>query len=172
MRYIRMPHLFGFTSLGPLVLRVITGWILAAHGWNKLQNGPENFANTLQGLNVPAPEFMAWVVSLTEFVGGIMLLVGLLSRVVSFAILIEMIFTIALVKADVGLIAPQGTGAGAELDLLVWGVAAAVMIMGPGRVSIDWLLGLELESGEQERGVGQMPDRDRAPDRDREALRG
>jgi uncharacterized membrane protein YphA (DoxX/SURF4 family) len=53
-----MPAFGGASLLAPLVLRVVTGVVMAAHGYNKLASGPSNFAETLTGLGVPAPGFM------------------------------------------------------------------------------------------------------------------
>lgn len=133
------------TGVAPLLVRVITGIIMAVHGWQKLtQIGPANFGQqALASLGVPLPVFMGYVVTLTEFFGGILLIIGLLSRLAALALTVEMVFTILLVKTHVGFIAPQGGGAGAELDLALMAGFLALLLMGPGRLSLDHVLGFE-----------------------------
>lgn len=52
-----------------------------------------------------------------------------------------MVFTIPLVKLDVGLIGEQG--AGAEIDLLLLAGGITLALLGPGALSVDRMLGLE-----------------------------
>jgi len=59
-----------------LPLRLIVGFGFAAHGYAKLARGPESFAPILATLGIPAPGFTAWVTSLLEFLGGILLMLG------------------------------------------------------------------------------------------------
>jgi putative oxidoreductase len=89
-----------------------------AHGLQKLQGGPANFGGLLSQLGVPALELMAYVVTFVELVGGVLLIVGLLSRLSALLLTIDLVVAIVLVKLNVGLIAPQGSGAGAES--LIW----------------------------------------------------
>lgn len=80
MRTLGLSPLTRIAGLAPLVARVIVGIIMAAHGWQKLaQIGPVGFGQGLAGMGVPLPVFMGYVVTLTEFVGGIALIMGLLS---------------------------------------------------------------------------------------------
>ena len=51
-------------------LRLIVGYGFLAHGLAKLSRGPEEFANILHAMGVPAAHFMAWVTILTEVLGG------------------------------------------------------------------------------------------------------
>ena len=131
-------------GLGPLVLRLIMGGIMLIHGWQKLQDGPAAFGRgALASLGVPAPVLMGYVVTFTELVGGALLIVGLLSRLAALALTINLTVAIALVKSNVGLIAPEGQGAGAELDLALIAGFLAILVMGPGPTSVDTAVGLE-----------------------------
>ena len=147
MRFVTMPHLRGPAMLAPIVARVVIGSIMAAHGWMKLQGGPENFGNTLlTDIGVPAPVFMAYVITFLELVGGIALIVGLLSRV--FAVAIAVILTVATlaVKTDYGFLSqPKAAFPGAELDLALIAGALVIALLGPGRISLDSMLGIERE---------------------------
>lgn len=142
-------------SFAPLVLRVVLGFLIAAHGWQKLQNGPAMFAKGLAQLNVPAPELMAWVVTLTELLGGIALILGLLTRLVAALLIFDLIVAILLVKLKLGLIAAQGGGAGAELDLAYIAGWMALLFMGPGRLSLDHALGIERAPDERDSNRGR-----------------
>lgn len=132
------------TRLSPLagtVIRLAMGVVFTAHGVDKLNNGVAGFSGFLASLNIPLPELMGWVVTLLELGGGILLILGLGTRIVATLFAIEMVATIALVKAEVGLIGEQG--AGAEIDVMLLAGALALMLMGPGPGSVDSLIGLE-----------------------------
>jgi putative oxidoreductase len=121
-----------------LALRLAVGVVLAYHGWLKIPD-VSGFAGFVDSLGVPAPELMAYVVTYLEFLGGIALILGLGTRYVAALFVIEMAFTIMLVKVDVGLIAPEG-GPGAELDILILAIALSLVLTGAGRWSVDAFL--------------------------------
>jgi len=132
------------TRLAPFagtVLRIAMGIVFFAHGMQKLNNGVGGFAGFLGSLGVPLPELMAWVVTILEIGGGILLIAGLGTRIVSVVFAIHMIFAIVLVKTDVGLIGDQATGA--EIDLMLLAGAIALVLMGPGALAADSAIGLE-----------------------------
>lgn len=129
--------------LAGLVLRLGVGTVFIAHGWPKFQNGPSNFAGFLTQLGVPFPEIMAWVVTALELVGGALLIIGLGTRLIALLLAIEMVFTTLLVKVDLGIIAPMGQGAGAEIDIAQGVGALALALIGPGLLAIDNLIGIE-----------------------------
>lgn len=133
-----------FAGLAPLLVRVILGVILTAHGWQKLtQMGPAGFGQVLGQMGVPLPGLMGFVVTFVELVGGILLIIGLLSRLAALLLTINLTVAILLVKVNVGLIAPQGAGAGAELDLALIAGLLVILLAGPGKLSLDHALGLE-----------------------------
>ena len=145
MRTLSLSPVARLAGLAPLVVRVIVGVIMFAHGLQKLtQMGPGNFGGqVLAGLGVPLPELMGYVVTFVELVGGILLIVGLFSRIAALVLTIDLVVAILLVKLNVGLIAPQGSGAGAELDLALIAGLLMVLLAGPGKLSVDHTLGLE-----------------------------
>ncbi len=146
MRTLSLSPLSQLASLAPLAVRVIVGVIMFAHGLQKVQGGPASFGqNALANLGVPLPVFFGYVVTFSELIGGALLIVGLLSRLAALALTIDLVMAILLVKVNVGLIAPQGSGTGAELDLALIAGFLAILLGGPGKLSLDYVLGIERE---------------------------
>ena len=144
MRTLALSPFAGLASLAPLVLRVIVGTIMAVHGSQKLVGGPANFGAFLGQLGVPAPTLMAFVVTFVELVGGILLVLGLFSRLAALLLTINLTVAILLVKLGVGLIAPADQpGVGYELDLALIAGFLVVLFAGPGPVSVDRILGID-----------------------------
>ena len=141
MRRFSMKGLDRYRNLGLLVARGIPGVIYLYHGWQKLDGGVSGVSRFLDSLSVPIPDVMAYVLTFGELIGGVLLIIGLLTRIVALAFILEMVFAILLVKIDIGLIAMGG--AGAELDLALISAMAAVACFGPGSVSVDRNAGIE-----------------------------
>ena len=140
MKALGLSPLARLSGIVPLFVRVVVGIIMAAHGWRKLANGPGNFADGLEQLGVPAPDLMAWVVTFTELGGGILLILGLMTRLAALALTVNLTVAILLVKVNVGLIAGEGGGAGMELDLALIAGFVTLLFLGAGPVSLDWAL--------------------------------
>lgn len=137
----RFGSLAGYAST---VLRLAVGPVMAAHGFQKFRAGPAGqFAGLLDQLGVPAPVVMAYLVTGLELVGGILLVVGLITRLWGLLIAAQMVITTVLVKAQVGLIGPSGGGTGAELDIALGAGALAIALLGPGKLALDRPLGIE-----------------------------
>ena len=128
-------------DLGPLFLRVGVGSVFAWHGWQKFDQGVSGYADFLASLNVPLPDIVAWLQVVAEGVGGLMLVAGLFTRFVAIPLIVISIGAIWLVKTEVGFIVPDA--AGAELDTALLGGELALLFLGPGRYSLDALLGME-----------------------------
>lgn len=149
MKALTLASLGRFAGAAPVFVRVIAGVIMLAHGWSKL-TGPAGLAGVaafLGEFGVPAPTFFAYALTFLEVGGGLALIVGLLTRVAAVLLTVDLVLAILLVKIHVGLIAPPGTGSGAELDLALIAGFIAVALLGPGRPSLDHTLGLESRSG-------------------------
>jgi putative oxidoreductase len=80
-----------------LAVRVYWGWQFWQTGWGKLQDisKPIGFFTEL---GIPFPVFNAWFVSLLECFGGILLILGLASRLISIPLVIDMV--VAYIAAD------------------------------------------------------------------------
>jgi len=155
---IQLGYLSSYSDAGLLVLRVILGFIMVVHGAPKLF-GPARpmMRGGMSQLGIPPVLFD--LVGILEFLGGILLIMGLMTRVVSLLFLFEMIGTIALYFSKLGTMVPPpemlhqmvsssrkvmrgfvaGVG-GWEFDLLILGAALLLFFLGPGAVSVDALL--------------------------------
>jgi putative oxidoreductase len=78
---------------------------------------------------------------IAEGVGGVLLVVGLLTRLVTLPLIANMVGAILLVKVDVGFVVPDATGA--ELDVALLAGLLGLLFIGPGRYSVDGMLGIE-----------------------------
>ncbi|MGH8900110.1 MAG: DoxX family protein [Egibacteraceae bacterium] len=139
-----MSSLGKLAGAAPVIVRVIVGVIMLAHGWGKLTGpgGPASFgAERLAALGVPAPVFFGYLLTFGEVLGGLALIVGLLTRLAAVLLTVDLVLAILLVKVRIGLIAQQGSGA--ELDLALIAGFVTVALLGPGRPSLDHALGLE-----------------------------
>lgn len=117
------------------------------HQQKLTEMGPAMFGESmLADLGVPGPVPVGWAVTFIELVGGTLLVLGLLTRVSSLLLTVVLGGALLLVKLDVGLIAPMGAMLpGAELDLALLAGALGVLLLGPGRPSIDHALGIEYD---------------------------
>jgi putative oxidoreductase len=115
---------------GPLPLRILAGISFIIHGLPKLSNiaGTEHFFSSMIGL----PAAMALPIGLLEVIGGIALLVGILTRLASIMFIMEMIGSTITAKLSKGFVG------GYELDLLLMAISISLLLTGPGRISIEW----------------------------------
>jgi putative oxidoreductase len=125
----------------PVIARIVVGAMMFFHGLDKLNRGVGGFAEGLATRGVPLATVAGWGVTLLELVGGLMLGVGLLARVVAFLMTLELIGAIILVTGARGLIGEDGVGFERDLAYIVGFLV--VILLGPGRPSLDHLLRLE-----------------------------
>ncbi|HSP14275.1 MAG TPA: DoxX family protein [Thermoanaerobaculia bacterium] len=130
-----------------LPIRLVIGFGFMAHGWAKLSRGPAGFANLLHQIGVPAPLLTAWVTTFLEILGGAAILIGVLVTYVSVPLVVMMavaMFTIHVRYGfsainTIGLTAagPQFGPPGYEVNLLYIAGLLALIVGGPGVLSID-----------------------------------
>lgn len=147
-------------DVGLLVLRLVAGVTLAAHGYPKLFGGPgkqphpllartmgpnypaamersgPGFVAGLEKMGVPYPEVAATASGLTEFGGGLALAAGILTRPTALAVAFNMGVAARKAHWKNGF---YGQG-GYEFPLLLGAVALSLALTGPGAISIDGLL--------------------------------
>jgi len=107
------------------------GIIMTAHGWQKLSGGLGKFMGMLSNMGIPG--WMAYLAVAAEFGGGILVLVGLLTRLAAFSILIDMAVAITKVHWKNGLKGPGGF----EFPLACAVIAFALIFLGAGPISLD-----------------------------------
>jgi len=128
---------------GMILLRVVAGLALAAHGSQKLfglfgGSGPVGTRTFFAGLGFRAPLAMAFVAGLSELGGGLLFAFGLLTPFAALAITIVMLNAIGSVHWRKGFFNSAG---GFEYNLLIIATGLAVTAAGPGRFSLDHAFG-------------------------------
>jgi putative oxidoreductase len=119
---------------GLALLRIVTGAVFLAHGAQKLfQYGLAGVTGSFAQIGVPLAAVTAPVVSGLEFFGGIALIAGLLTRLVSLGLAIDMLGAIFLVHLAGGFFVPKGV----EFALMLLASTAALALAGPGAFSLD-----------------------------------
>ena len=123
--------------LALFVLRVALGAIMIAHGKEKVFGGMAKHIAFIHSIGVPLPTLMAYLSAGAEFVGGILLVVGLFTRIASFAICVDMLVAIFKVHLKNGF-----TGQGNyQFPLALAVIAFALIFYGAGPISLDWAIG-------------------------------
>ena len=148
------PFLFGgrgggdtLAELGLLVLRVTTGLFLAiGHGWEKVPPS-QGFVNFVESTGAPAPYVSALMAGLGEFVGGILLALGLFTRPA--AVWLIGVFVVATFVAhpdsfgsvaDFFLPDRPGEQNAAEPAAMYLLLAVTFLMVGSGRTGLDRFL--------------------------------
>jgi putative oxidoreductase len=129
---------------------MVVGYGFVAHGYAKLAKGPQNFADILQAIGVPAPDWMAWITILVEIAGGLAVLAGAFVALASIpmaAVLLTAMFTVHRPYgfSSIKLLGLTAAGAqfgppGYEVDLLYLACLAALVLGGSGPVAVDGLI--------------------------------
>jgi putative oxidoreductase len=122
-----------------LPLRLFLGLSFIAHGSQKLFaafGGPgiTGVTGFFHSAHIPVPGVTAWVVALTEFVGGLLLVLGLATRVAAALLSVVMLVAVLAVHLPHGFFAQHG---GAELPLAYLAGLVALMLFGGGALSAD-----------------------------------
>lgn len=118
-------------SIGLLSLRLVAGFGLATHGYQLLFGGHmDEFAAGVHAMHFPAPLFFAWAAALSEFLGGILVAIGLKTRIAgAFALVTMGVAVFIRHAAD-----PFHVK---ELAVLYLGAFGALTLMGSGKFSLD-----------------------------------
>ncbi len=114
------------------LLRCWVGVIFIRYGlsiWH--QSKMQDFADTLQTANIPLPLLSAWLCKITEFFGGIFLVLGFLKRSVCLLLIIDM--TVATFVFHKGLIMQNG------MTTFLLLICCLTILLSPSdKLSIDW----------------------------------
>lgn len=135
MSALKLTFLNAYRDLGLLVLRVGAGGVMALiHGYAKLTGGPElweKLGGAMGRFGIQFfPVFWGFMAMAAEFFGGILVMIGLLHRIAA------LLVALTMVVASVTKIANEGW-ANAGYPLVMLFVFAAMVLLGPGKYSVD-----------------------------------
>ena len=141
---------------GILPLRLMIGFGFAAHGYAKLSRGPESFATILIALGVPYAHVTAWVTSLLELTGGLLIMAGAFVVPLSLPLAVVMLTALFQVNLRYGFssirlkaVTPSGAEfgpVGYEINLLYIAGLATLALFGAGKLSVDRFLQTRTDS--------------------------
>ena len=119
--------------LGFLILRLVLGVIMVGHGYGKVFGGMHKHVELVASLGMPG--WLAYLSAAAEFLGGILLIVGLVTRVAALAVCIDMAVAILKVHLHNGLLGQNGY----QFPLALAAMAFAIIFAGAGPISLDWV---------------------------------
>lgn len=138
MKFLNCKCADAWGDYAPLVLRLAVGFVFLAHGYQKLMVlGVDQFAGFLGMLGVFMPSLFSLVITMLEVVGGVALILGLLSHIFAKLFAFEMLAAFFLVHMKNGVFVENG---GYELVLVLFVASSAIMILGSGKWALDSLL--------------------------------
>jgi putative oxidoreductase len=149
-------------STATAILRLVLGIVFFAHGGQKMFGwfGGFGFSGTMGfftgAMHIPAP--LAVLAIAAEFLGGLGLVLGFLTRIAAFGIAVTMLVAIATVNSAVGFFMNWfGTqrGEGYEYHLLVLAMTTFLMIRGAGAFSLDRAISVAEPSVTAQRRLAQ-----------------
>jgi putative oxidoreductase len=126
------------------ILRLVLGIVFFAHGAQKVLGwfGGYGFSGTMgfftHQMGIPAP--LAFLAIMAEFLGGLGLVLGFLTRIAAFGVFCNMLVAVGMVHHQFGFFANwtgQQKGEGIEYHLLAIAITLAMMIAGGGALSVD-----------------------------------
>ena len=139
------------SDVAALILRLGAGAIFLPHGWSKVfgEGGPAAFAADMSAAyNIPA--FLGYLAAYSEVIGAILLIAGLFTRLDALLLAGTMFVAAFIVQLPDALyeVPPGAIKAfvvlkGIELPLAMLAICIAIVLTGPGRVSLDHVLRIE-----------------------------
>jgi putative oxidoreductase len=126
-----------FEGLGALVMRLALGIIMVAHGYTKIipSGALYSFSHTVFRMHLPI--WLGYVSAFTEFFGGMLIIVGLLTRVAAFMTAIDMAVAIMKVHLHGGLLGPNSFA----LPLALFAISMMLVFTGCGWLGLDDFVG-------------------------------
>lgn len=125
----------GNPFLGITLIRVVVGLTFFLHGWQKLfTNGIDGVGGFFGSVGIPAAPVAAIIVTFLELLGGLALILGIGTRLVSVLFVFEMLVALLTVHLANGFFV---TNNGIELVLLLGVVSAGLALAGPGLYALD-----------------------------------
>lgn len=130
-----MRYLDRLQPLALLVLRLVLGAVMIAHGYPKVFGGLSHHVQVVNGLGLPG--WLAYFSAAADFLGGIALVLGFFTRIASLAILIDLAVAIGKVHWKNGFTGDRGY----EFPLALAAIAFALIFLGPGPIALDGIRG-------------------------------
>jgi putative oxidoreductase len=131
-----LPALEKVQWVGPLLVRLSLGAVFITSGWGKLHNLGQ-VTGFFTELGIPFPGFNATLASSTELIGGVLILLGLFTRLAAIPLIFTMLVAIATAKR------PEIDGVATLLGFIEFTYIAGfawLLVSGAGRLSLDALL--------------------------------
>lgn len=142
----RLRYLDRLQPLALLVMRLALGAIMLAHGYQNSFHHLRDHVHFVASLGIP--QWLGYVSSFTELLGGLLILVGFFARPAAFAISIDLVVAIWKVHWHNGLLGSPDRP-GYEFALAAAALAFALIFFGAGPIALDHVL----------RGGGSVPKR-------------
>jgi putative oxidoreductase len=117
--------------LALFVMRLALGAVMVGHGYQKVFGGLHHHVQFVESLGLPG--WSAYLSAFAEFFGGLLVLLGLFTRVAALAICIDMCVAIAKVHFHNGLMGEHGY----EFPLALASLAFALIFFGGGAIAFD-----------------------------------
>ncbi|WP_051910353.1 DoxX family protein [Lysinibacillus sp. BF-4] len=105
-------------NIGLLIARILLGVIFFLHGLAKFQGGISGTAEFFGSIGLPGA--LAYIVAIIELVGGILIILGLFTKVISLLFIVVMLGAIGTVKLEAGFLD------GFELELTLISLSIAM----------------------------------------------
>lgn len=128
-----MSYLDRLQPLALLVMRVALGAVMLGHGYHKVFGGLHHHVQFVASLGLPG--WSAYLSAFSEFLGGLLVLIGLFTRAAAFAICIDLAVAIAKVHLHNGLMGNNGY----EFPLALAALAFGLTFLGGGPIAFDHL---------------------------------
>ena len=122
-------------SVALLLIRLIVGTAFVFHGWGKIQT-PLSWMPPEAPVHIP--RFFQFLASISEFGGGMAWILGLLTPIASLGIFCTMsvaVYMHLIIRHDPFVNLTGGLSY--EPALVYWGIAVLILVLGPGRFSLD-----------------------------------
>lgn len=131
---------------GVMIGRIVLAWVFIYHGAGTLFNAFDGPGLHRQAIfmatiaHLTPGTFFAYLNGITEFFGGIAVLLGVVTRLAALGLFVDMIIAMATVTFANGLVS-SAPGGGYELNLVLAGLSAVIVLLGGGRLSLDHVAG-------------------------------
>lgn len=122
-------------NLALLLLRIVVGGVMLAHGAQKVfQFTVAGTAASFEKMGVPAAAIVGPSVAWLELIGGALIILGLLTRLVAALLAVDMLGALFLVHLNAGIFVAEG---GFEFVAVLAAVLLALVLAGPGKLALD-----------------------------------